>query len=128
MVSKKPRKQRLSFYKSPLHVRHKFFSARLSPELRERYGCRSLPLRTDDKVRIMRGDFKTLEGEVVEVDRKKHSISVSGAIVRKADGTEINRPIHPSNVMIVKLKSDKKRDKILERRSKIGKERSTETP
>jgi large subunit ribosomal protein L24 len=76
----------------------------------------------------MRGDFKTLEGDVTEVDRKSYRINVDGAIVRKADGTEVHRPIHPSNVMIIKLKPDKERDKILERRSKVGAKGPTEAP
>ncbi len=85
-------------------------------------------MRMGDRVRIMRGDFKTLEGDVVEVDRKHNLINVGGAIVRKADGTEVHRPIHPSNVMIIKLKPDKERDKILERRSKVGTKGPAETP
>lgn len=119
MVSKQPQKQRLRIYTAPLHRRHRFFSAPLSKELREKYGFRSLPVRKGDKVRILRGDFKKLEGEIIEVNTKDQVIKVSGASVKKADGSEVPRPIHPSNVMIVKLAPDKRRDKIIERRSKI---------
>ncbi|MEM1981769.1 MAG: 50S ribosomal protein L24, partial [Candidatus Hadarchaeales archaeon] len=71
--------------------------------------------RKGDRVRIMRGDFKKLEGEVLKVDRKKVAVIVEGATVRKADGTEVPRKIHPSNLMIVKLAQDKKREKALSR-------------
>ena len=118
MVSKRPRKQRLAFYQAPLHRRHKQLAAPLSRELREKYGCRSLPVRKGDKVRVMRGDFTKLEGEVLKVDLKRRRIQVATMTVRKAGGTEVPRPVHPSNVMILKLAPDKERDKILERKSK----------
>lgn len=118
MVSKLPRKQRLRFYAAPLHARHKHLAAPLSPELRGKYGCRSLPVRKGDRVRILQGDFVGLEGDVLEVDTKHYRIEVAGAVVAKADGTEVPRSISPSNVMILKLKPDKERDKVLARRSK----------
>ncbi|MCD6248215.1 MAG: 50S ribosomal protein L24 [Hadesarchaea archaeon] len=113
---------------APLHQRHKLLAAPLNPDLRKNYGRVSLPVRKGDRVRIMRGDFRGIEGEVTEVNMKKCRIAVEGAITTKADGSEVPRWIHPSNVMIVKLQlEDKERRKILERRSKGGKERSEQT-
>ena len=123
MVSKMPRKQRLALYQAPLHLRHKHLAAPLSPELKQRFGFRSLPVRKGDKVRIVKGDFKGLEGDVVEVDTKRYKIKVAGALTVKADGTEVLRPISPSNVVILKLKPDKKRDKVIKRKSKRGVEK-----
>jgi ribosomal protein uL24 len=40
---------------------------------------------------------------------------VEGASVRKADGSEVPRRIHPSNLMILKLAQDKEREKALAR-------------
>ncbi len=82
-----------------------------------------MPVRKGDKVRIMRGDFKKLEGDVLELDTKRRLIQVQGAAVAKADGTQTNRPIAPSNVMLIKLAPDKEREKVLERRSRGGEER-----
>lgn len=123
-MSRQPRKQRKRFYAAPLHVRHKHLAAPLSFELRQKHGFRSIPVRKGDKVRVMRGDFMKLEGDVLEVDTKRRRIIVAGVVTRKADGTEVPRPVSPSKVMVIKLKSDKERDKILERRSKVGKEGS----
>jgi large subunit ribosomal protein L24 len=75
-------------------------------------------------VRIACGDFKKLEGDVLDVDTKRYHIHVEGVVTTKADGTQVPRPIAPSNVALIKLVSDKERDKVLERRSKVGKERS----
>ncbi|MCD6156811.1 MAG: 50S ribosomal protein L24 [Euryarchaeota archaeon] len=115
--SKQPRKQRKVLYIAPKHVRYKMMSVHLSKELREKYGVRTLPVRKGDVVRVMRGNYRGHEGKVVEVDRKRYYIYIEGVKIKKADGTEVLRPIHPSKVMIVKLDmSDKWRIKILERK------------
>ena len=103
MVSKQPRKQRKARYNAPLHVRQKFMGARLSEELSKEYGTRSAAVITGDTVKVMRGDFKGTEGKVQSVSLKDGTISVDGVISTKVDGTEVPRPIYPSNVMITKL-------------------------
>jgi large subunit ribosomal protein L24 len=122
MVSKQPRKQHLAIYAAPLHRRHRFLSAPLSRELRGKYRTRSLPVRKGDRVRVVVGDFKKLEGDVLEVDTKRRRIQIHGATTTKADGTQVPRPLVPSNVVLIKLASDKERDRVLEGRSKGGKE------
>ena len=115
----KPSKQRKMIYQAPSHIRNKLFSAPLSPSLRKSHGVRSLPVRSGDTVRIMRGDSKGFEGKVTRVDRRKYRIYVEGLTREKVDGTTIFVPIHPSKVMIKKLNlDDKGRKKILERRKK----------
>jgi large subunit ribosomal protein L24 len=119
--STQPRVQRRQLYTMPLHLRHKLFNAPLSRELREKYGVKRLPVRVGDVVRIMRGDFTGVEGKVVKVDLKRVRIFVEGVQIKKADGTPVYYPIHPSKVMIVKLDlSDKYRLKIIERRRRAG--------
>ena len=118
-LTSKPSKQRKKLYTAPLHVRSKILSAPLSPDLREKYGFRSLPIRVGDKVQILRGDHKGFEGKVLKVDRKKYRISVEGITREKVDGTTINVPIHPSKVMITELNLDDKwRRKKIERKRK----------
>ena len=119
----KPSKQRKRLYNAPLHIRYKMFSAPLSPELKEKYGIKSLPVRTGDTVRIMRGNFKGFEGKVREVDRKKYRIFVEGVTREKVDGTTLFMGIHPSKVMIVDLNLDDKwRREILEKKRKLKEE------
>ena len=116
--SRQPRKQRRAYFNAPLHARQKLMSAPLSPELRERYGVRSLPVREGDKVRVMRGDFKGHEGKVVKVDLKRMRIYVDGVVIKKASGDTVFRPLHPSKVMIIELNlKDEWRKKIIERRA-----------
>ncbi len=115
----KPSKQRKMLFQAPDHIRYKHFAAPLSPELRNSYGTRSLPVRRGDTVRVLRGDHKGFEGKVARVDRKKFKIYVEGLTREKVDGSTVFVPIHPSKVMITKLNLDDKwRKKILERRKK----------
>merc|ERR1719506_2395608 len=51
--------------------RRKLMSANLSKELQARHGVRSMPIRKDDEVLICRGMYKTREGKVTAVYRKK---------------------------------------------------------
>lgn len=103
MVSKQPRKQRKSRYNAPLHVRQKFMGARLSEELSKEYGTRSAAVIKGDSVKVMRGDFKGTEGKIQTVSLMDGTITVDGVISTKVDGTEVPRPMYPSNVMITKL-------------------------
>ncbi len=115
----KPGKQRKALFNAPLHLKKKMLSAPLSPDLREKYGIKRLPVRKGDTVRIMRGDWKGHEGKVVRVDIKRVRIFIEGVQRKKADQTPVYYPIHPSKVMIIKLDlSDKWRKKIIERRAK----------
>lgn len=116
-MSKQPRKQRKARFKAPLHKRHKLMSATLSEELRERYGIRSLPVKVDDTVEVMRGDFREHEGKVVKVDRKNYRLMIDGVSVQKPDGNKVFHPIHPSNVLIVELDlEDDLRNDIIDRK------------
>ncbi len=123
LKTKQPKKQRKIFFNLPLHLRWHLMNAPLSPELRRELGIKRLPVRKGDVVRIMRGDWKGHEGKVVEVDLKRVRIYVEGVTVKKADGTEVYYPIHPSKVMIVKLgEIDEVRKRIIERRRKAREE------
>ncbi|MEM3921739.1 MAG: 50S ribosomal protein L24 [Nitrososphaerota archaeon] len=104
--SYQPRKQRKLLFNAPMHRLPKLMSAHLSPELREKYNRRSFPIRVGDKVRILRGEFKGIEGKVTSVDRERQVIYVENVTIKKADGTSVSRPIHVSNVMITELNLD----------------------
>jgi large subunit ribosomal protein L24 len=116
-TSKHPRKQRKILYQAPLHRRQKLMTAPLSEDLRDQYGIRRMPVRTKDKVLILRGDFAWSEGEVTEVDLKRSRLYVDGVTIEKTDGTERFYPIHPSNVVITSLNlKDDRRNEIIDRK------------
>jgi large subunit ribosomal protein L24 len=115
MVSKQPRKQRKARFNAPLHIRQKFVTAPLSKELRSKYG-RSARVAVGDHVMVTRGDHAGTKGEVELVSLKSGTIVVEGVSVTKADGTEVPRPVYPSNVVITELNlKDKQREARLSR-------------
>jgi large subunit ribosomal protein L24 len=117
-TSQQPRKQRKWLAKAPLHARHKLVSATLSEELRVKYKRRSLPVRKGDTVKIMRGALKGHTGEIMSVDLSKYKVYVNGVTAKKSDGTDVEKPVHPSNVMITGLhEEDKKRRALLAKKS-----------
>jgi large subunit ribosomal protein L24 len=92
-------------------------SVNLSPELREEYERRSLPVRKGDTVKVLRGDFKDHEGKVENVDLKNYRIMIEGVNVQKPDGNQVYHPVHPSNLMIMEMDlDDDERNEILERK------------
>jgi large subunit ribosomal protein L26e len=62
-------------------------SAPLDKDLREKYHVRSVPIRKDDEVKIVRGSNKGREGKVVAVYRKKWVIHVERVTREKTNGT-----------------------------------------
>jgi len=120
MKTTSPRKQRKQLYQAPLHKRYKMFSASLSPDLKKSHGIKTLPIRSGDTVKIMRGERKGFEGKVAGVDRTKYRISIEGITREKVDGTAMPVPIHPSKVMITNLNLDDKWRREILKRKGIG--------
>jgi len=117
--SKQSRKQRKFLHTAPLHLRRKLMSAHLSKELIEKYKTRSMPVRKGDEVEIMQGKFKKRGGKISRVDLKKYKVYIEDVTIKRTDGSERSKPIHPSKLKIKKLNlEDKRRVKILERRMK----------
>ena len=76
---------------------------------------RSIPIRKDDEVTIVRGSSKGREGKVTSVYRLKYVIHVERVTREKTNGQSVPLGIAPSKVVITKLKLDKDRENILER-------------
>lgn len=93
-------------------------SAALSKELQDKYKVRSVPIRKDDEVTVARGAFKDHEGKVTQVYRKKFVIHVERVTRDKANHSQVPAGIHPSNVIITRLKLDKDRKALLERKAR----------
>ena len=116
--SKLPRKQRKYRANAPSHIRHKLMSASLNPELRKKYGKRNTPLRKDDEVKIMVGEFKGKVGKIDVIDNSNLRISIAGMTRAKKDGSKVGAWFNPSNVQIKELNlEDKQRVKAIERKA-----------
>ena len=112
--SKSPRKQRRRIRNAAMHERKSLLKCRLDEFLQEEYGLRSLVVKKGDLVRIMRGQFRDTEGKVTAVNYKKIRVFLDNATITKADGKEAPVPVHPSNLMLVKLELDDERKSLIE--------------
>jgi large subunit ribosomal protein L24 len=108
MVSSKARIQRKAQANATAHVRRKMLSAHLSDDLREKYGKRTARVCKGDTVVVVRGneDIRNIEGKVVNVYTKTGRVAIEGITIKQADGTEAERPIHASNLVITKLNTE----------------------
>jgi large subunit ribosomal protein L24 len=116
-VITKPSTSRRRRYNAPSHIKRKFISAPLSPSLRAEHGTRSMPVIVDDTVSITKGDRKLSEGRVLRVDTKKIKIYIEGVTRTRTDGSMVQIPIRPENVIITRLNlNDQWRRSMLERK------------
>jgi large subunit ribosomal protein L26e len=126
-VSSSRRKARKAHFGAHSEARRKLMSANLSKELQARHGVRSMPIRKDDEVTITRGMFKTREGKVTAVYRKKWVVHVERIQKEKSNGTSVPVGIPASSLTITKLKMDKDRKVKLEQKAKNAKQRKEKT-
>jgi large subunit ribosomal protein L24 len=90
------------------------FGSQLSAELRERHGKRSVRPRVGDSVRIVRGEYKGIEGKITQVDSRLGVVMVEGVTHEKIKGGTSPVPINSSNIVVTNLALE---DKI--RKSKL---------
>jgi len=78
---------------------------------------RAMPVKKGDRVMIVRGEGKSKSATAISlVDRKARKVYVEGFTYFKSDGTELQRPIDASNLVIINPDwSDIRRRKILNR-------------
>jgi large subunit ribosomal protein L24 len=77
-----------------------------------------MPVVEDDTVSITKGDRRLSEGRVLRVDTKNTKIYVEGVTRTRQDGSTVQIPIRPENVIITRLNlKDEFRRRILERKS-----------
>ncbi|RYQ80932.1 hypothetical protein Ahy_Scaffold1g107000 isoform A [Arachis hypogaea] len=95
-VSSSRRKSRKAHFTAPSSVRRVLMSAPLTTDLRSKYNVRSMPIRKDDEW-------------VIHIERITRE---------KVNGSTVNVGIHPSKVVITKLRLDKDRKSLLDRKAK----------
>jgi len=93
-------------YRAPYALRSKQVSGPLSKELRKKYGKRSIRLALDDSVRIIRGEYKGIDGKITKISIAKGSIAIEGIKKEKLKGEKIDVYIPSSNILITSLNTD----------------------
>ena len=70
-----------------------------------------MPLRSGDKVKVLRGSYRGRTEKVDRIDVKAAKVYLTGIEVIRKDGSKVVPPIDPSNLMITELQlGDKKRE------------------
>lgn len=96
-------------YVAPMHLISKQLAAPLSKALQEKYPHQtSARVIEGDSVKVLRGEFKGIEGKVTNVSTLKRGIAIEGIKREKLKGGNVDIYIHPSNVTITALNLDDK--------------------
>ncbi|XP_058076392.1 large ribosomal subunit protein uL24z-like [Magnolia sinica] len=117
-ISSSCRKCKKAHFTTPSSMRRVLMSTPFSSNLWNKYTARSVPVCKDDKVRVVSGTYKGCEGKVVQVYCRKWVIHVECIRREKVNGSIVNVDIHPSKVIIKKLKIDKDRKALLDGKAK----------
>src|SRR5881397_3308351 len=91
------------------------FGSPLSEDLRAKFKRRSVRPTVGDSVRIVRGEFRNIEGKVTKVLPKKGKVNVEGVTREKIKGGTAPAPIDASKVVVTAFNLE---DKL--RKSKLG--------
>lgn len=117
-------------YLAPMHLVSKQLAAPLSGELQEKYHQTSARVVEGDSVKVLRGEFKGIEGKVTSVSTEKRGVAIEGIKREKLKGGNVDIYIHPSKVMITALNlEDKWRQSRLEgQKPRADKPKQVESP
>ena len=115
-VSSQASKVRKAFFNAKKDEKHIAMSCKLSKELQETHGIKRLPVRRDDEVHVISGEFKNRDGKVTDLKLSEMRIYVDSATQQKKNGQEVKYPLHPSNCVITKLKMDKHRAELIKKK------------
>jgi large subunit ribosomal protein L24 len=95
-------------YQAPHHFKSKQLGSMLSKELQEKYHKPSVRVIEGDNVKVMRGEFKGIEGKVTQVSSEKNGVAIEGIKREKLKGGNVDLYIHTSNLMITSLNLEDK--------------------
>jgi len=105
----KPTKSRNNLiHNATFHTRSKQSSSQLSEDLRKKYGKKSVRVIEGDSIKIVRGEFKGVDGKISKVSTKKSSVSVEGVKKEKTKGDKFDVYIHTSNLLVTGLNTEDK--------------------
>jgi len=95
-------------YRATYHTKSKQLSSQLSEDLRKKYGKKSVRVIQGDSVKIVRGEFKGVDGKVSKVSTTKNSVAIEGVKKEKTKGDKFDVYVHTSNLIITGLNTDDK--------------------
>ena len=125
----KPTKMRnRMIFQATLQTRSKQMGSSLSKDLQKKYGKKSARAIEGDSIKIVRGEFKGVDGKISKISTQKTSVAIEGVKKEKTKGDKFDVYIHTSNLVITSLNtSDKWRMAKLEGKDPRKQPKDTET-
>jgi len=103
----KPTKVRnYQIYRATYTTRSKQLGSPLSKDLRKKYGKRSIRITLGDTVKVIRGEYRGVDGKVSKIEMSGRKIAVEGIKKEKSQGDKVDIYIPASNVVVVGLNLD----------------------
>jgi len=105
----KPTKMRNKMiYLATFQTRSKQLGSSLSKDLQKKYGKRSIRVNEGDSIKIVRGEFKGVDGKIAKVFPQKNSVTIEGIKKEKTKGDKFDVYIHTSNLLVTSLNTENK--------------------
>ncbi len=93
-------------YLATFQTRSKQLGSALSKDLQKKYGKRSVRVNEGDSIKIVRGEYKGVDGKISKVSPQKNSVIIDGIKKEKAKGDKFDVYIHTSNLLVTSLNSE----------------------
>ena len=105
----KPTKMRNSLiYRATFNTRSKQLTSQLSDDLRKKYSRKNIRVVEGDSIKIVRGEFKGVDGKIAKVSTENNSVAIEGIKKEKTKGDKFDVFIHTSNLVVTGLNTDDK--------------------
>lgn len=96
------------------HILDKHIRSPLSENLRKEYNKRNARVVTGDTVKVLRGEYKNVEGKVEKVKTRRSTLFIEGIQREASKGGKVKVQIHSSNVIITSFNlHDKNRSNVI---------------
>ena len=95
-------------FQATMQTRSKQLGANLSKDLQKKYGKKSARAIEGDSVKIVRGEFKGVDGKISKISTQKTSVAIEGVKKEKTKGDKFDVYIHTSNLVITSLNTSDK--------------------
>jgi large subunit ribosomal protein L24 len=103
----KPTKVRnYQIYRATYTTRSKQLGSHLSKDLQKKYGKRSIRITLGDTVKVVRGEYRGIDGKVSKIEVAGSNIAIEGIKKEKARGDKYDIFIPASNVIVTGLNLD----------------------
>ncbi|MCH6571135.1 MAG: 50S ribosomal protein L24 [Thaumarchaeota archaeon] len=103
----KPTKVRnYQIYRATYTTRSKQLGSHLSKDLQKKYGKRSIRITLGDTVKVIRGEYRGVDGKVSKIEMTGSSIAIEGIKKEKSRGEKFDIFIPASNVVVTGLNLD----------------------